>query len=62
MSFARGLRNKIIDVPTRITSTGRRLVLHLPTHWSAAMSEATAAVRAMLNAINAQATQAAFTA
>lgn len=27
------LRKKIINVPARIASTGRRLVLHLPTHW-----------------------------
>jgi hypothetical protein len=27
------LRTKIIIVPARIASTGRRLVLHLPTHW-----------------------------
>ncbi len=27
------LRRKIITVPARIASTGRRLVLHLPTHW-----------------------------
>ncbi len=27
------LRSKIIKVPGRIASTGRRLVLHLPTHW-----------------------------
>ncbi len=27
------LRTKIINVPARIASTGRRLVLHLPTHW-----------------------------
>jgi hypothetical protein len=27
------LRRKIIHVPGRIASTGRRLVLHLPTHW-----------------------------
>jgi hypothetical protein len=27
------LRTKIINVPARIASTGRRLILHLPTHW-----------------------------
>ena len=27
------LRRKIIDIPARIASTGRRLILHLPTHW-----------------------------
>jgi len=27
------LRRKIIQVPGRIAATGRRLVLHLPTHW-----------------------------
>jgi hypothetical protein len=27
------LRAKIINVPARIASTGRRLILHLPTHW-----------------------------
>jgi hypothetical protein len=27
------LRRKIIRVPGRVASTGRRLVLHLPTHW-----------------------------
>lgn len=27
------LRRKIIKVPARIAATGRRLVLHLPTHW-----------------------------
>ena len=27
------LRTKIIKVPARIASTGRRLVLHLPIHW-----------------------------
>ena len=27
------LRRQIINVPARIASTGRRLVLHLPTHW-----------------------------
>ncbi len=27
------LRRKIINVPARIASTGRRLVLHLPQHW-----------------------------
>ena len=27
------LRRKIIQVPARIAATGRRLVLHLPTHW-----------------------------
>lgn len=27
------LRTRIINVPARIASTGRRLVLHLPTHW-----------------------------
>lgn len=27
------LRIKIIRVPGRIAATGRRLVLHLPTHW-----------------------------
>jgi hypothetical protein len=26
------LRRKIINVPARIAATGRRLVLHLPTH------------------------------
>ena len=27
------LRTKIINIPARIAATGRRLVLHLPTHW-----------------------------
>lgn len=27
------LRTKIINIPARIASTGRRLILHLPTHW-----------------------------
>lgn len=27
------LRTKIINVPARIATTGRRLILHLPTHW-----------------------------
>ncbi len=27
------LRRKIINIPGRIAATGRRLVLHLPTHW-----------------------------
>jgi hypothetical protein len=27
------LRTRIISVPARIASTGRRLILHLPTHW-----------------------------
>lgn len=27
------LRAKVINVPARIAATGRRLVLHLPTHW-----------------------------
>lgn len=27
------LRTRIINVPARIASTGRRLVIHLPTHW-----------------------------
>jgi len=27
------LRTRIINVPARIASTGRRMVLHLPTHW-----------------------------
>jgi hypothetical protein len=27
------LRTKIINVPARIAATGRRLILHLPTHW-----------------------------
>lgn len=27
------LRTRIINVPARIASTGRRVVLHLPTHW-----------------------------
>lgn len=27
------LRSRIINVPARIATTGRRLVLHLPTHW-----------------------------
>ncbi len=27
------LRKRIIDVPARIATTGRRLVLHLPRHW-----------------------------
>ena len=30
------LRRKIIRVPGRIASTGRRLVLHLPAHWPCA--------------------------
>lgn len=27
------LRTRIITVPARTTTTGRRLILHLPTHW-----------------------------
>ena len=27
------IRRTIINVPARIAATGRRLVLHLPTHW-----------------------------
>lgn len=27
------LRTRIINIPGRIAATGRRLVLHLPTHW-----------------------------
>lgn len=27
------VRTRIINVPARIATTGRRLVLHLPTHW-----------------------------
>jgi hypothetical protein len=27
------LRTRIINIPARIATTGRRLVLHLPTHW-----------------------------
>ncbi|WP_344382963.1 IS1380 family transposase, partial [Georgenia ruanii] len=27
------LRRRIINIPARIASTGRRLILHLPTHW-----------------------------
>lgn len=27
------VRTKIINIPARIAATGRRLVLHLPTHW-----------------------------
>jgi hypothetical protein len=27
------LRKRIINIPARIATTGRRLVLHLPTHW-----------------------------
>ena len=27
------LRRKLINVPARIATTGRRLFLHLPTHW-----------------------------
>lgn len=27
------LRRKLINVPARVAATGRRLVLHLPTHW-----------------------------
>ncbi len=27
------LRTRVINVPGRIATTGRRLVLHLPTHW-----------------------------
>lgn len=27
------LRTRIINIPARIAATGRRLVLHLPTHW-----------------------------
>lgn len=27
------LRRKIINIPARIATTGRRLILHLPTHW-----------------------------
>ena len=27
------LRKKIINVPARIATTGRRLILHLPTQW-----------------------------
>jgi hypothetical protein len=32
------LRKKIINIPARIAATGRRLVLHLPTHWPWAKS------------------------
>ena len=32
------LRTRIINVPARIASTGRRLMLHLPTHWPWASS------------------------
>jgi len=32
------LRTRIINVPARIATTGRRLVLHLPTHWPWATS------------------------
>ncbi|MGH3097890.1 MAG: IS1380 family transposase [Streptosporangiales bacterium] len=32
------LRTQIINIPARIASTGRRLVLHLPTHWPWALS------------------------
>lgn len=32
------LRTRIIHVPARIAATGRRLVLHLPTHWPWASS------------------------
>jgi hypothetical protein len=28
------VRKKIINIPARIASTGRRLVLHLPSHWA----------------------------
>ncbi len=28
------VRTRIINVPARIATTGRRLVLHLPTHWA----------------------------
>ena len=28
------LRRRIINVPARIASTGRRLILHLPAHWA----------------------------
>ncbi len=28
------LRTRIINIPARIASTGRRLILHLPTAWS----------------------------
>ena len=27
------LRRKLINVPARVAATGRRFVLHLPTHW-----------------------------
>ncbi len=27
------LRTRIINVPARIATTGRRLVLHMPRHW-----------------------------
>ena len=27
------VRTRIINIPARITATGRRLVLHLPTYW-----------------------------
>jgi hypothetical protein len=27
------LRTRIINIPARIATTGRRLVLHLPSHW-----------------------------
>ncbi|MDO3398144.1 IS1380 family transposase [Nocardioides sp. SOB44] len=27
------LRSRVINIPARIAATGRRLVLHLPTHW-----------------------------
>ncbi len=32
------LRTRIINIPARIAATGRRLVLHLPTHWPWATS------------------------
>lgn len=28
------LRRQVINVPARIASTGRRIVLHLPTQWA----------------------------
>ena len=27
------VRTRILNIPARIATTGRRLVLHLPTHW-----------------------------
>ena len=32
------LRTRIINIPGRIATTGRRLVLHLPTHWPWALA------------------------